>query len=67
MHLGGVYVCMADASVRFISDLIDVGDDARTAQPIAYYWGTALLGTWERLNASGDGLDVIDQKLNVSY
>ncbi|HKD35589.1 MAG TPA: H-X9-DG-CTERM domain-containing protein, partial [Pirellulales bacterium] len=46
VHPGGVNVCFADGSVRFISDFIDI-----TAQN-----GTPSV--WDRLNLSNDGLPV---------
>ncbi|HEV3415619.1 MAG TPA: H-X9-DG-CTERM domain-containing protein, partial [Pirellulales bacterium] len=46
MHPGGVNVCMADGSVHWISDNIQVG------------YGTApnpTLGVWDKLMLSNDG------------
>jgi prepilin-type N-terminal cleavage/methylation domain-containing protein/prepilin-type processing-associated H-X9-DG protein len=49
-HVGGVQTCFADGSVHFISDYIDH----------ATSWTINLqdFHTWERLNASGDGLQI---------
>jgi prepilin-type processing-associated H-X9-DG protein len=46
MHPGGVNVCLADGSVRFISDFVENGTN-----------GTApgCLGVWDKLNLSNDG------------
>lgn len=44
MHPGGVYVCMVDSSVNFISDFIDVGFDG----------SPPALGTWDKLILSSD-------------
>jgi prepilin-type N-terminal cleavage/methylation domain-containing protein/prepilin-type processing-associated H-X9-DG protein len=73
LHPGGVDVCMADGSVQFISDFIEHGTN------LTGYWewpsqvsDDQLIGTstspswfltWERLNASGDGLLIDDEKL----
>jgi prepilin-type processing-associated H-X9-DG protein len=46
MHAGGVNTCMADGSVRFISDLIGKGYDGTPP---------ACLGVWDFLNLSRDG------------
>jgi prepilin-type N-terminal cleavage/methylation domain-containing protein len=46
LHPGGVFVCMADGSVRFISDFIDKGTQ-QEPNPEEYH-------VWQRLNASGD-------------
>ena len=45
MHPGGVYVTLGDASVKFISDYVDVsvGDCSR-------------FSIWDRLNLSNDGM-----------
>ncbi len=49
-HAGGVQCCFADGSVHFLSDFIDhsTGGDVT--------WQN--LHTWERLNASADGLQI---------
>jgi hypothetical protein len=46
LHPGGVYACMGDGSVRFISDFIDKGTQ-QEPNPDEYH-------VWQRLNASGD-------------
>lgn len=53
-HLGGVYVAMCDASGRFISDNVEAGGT----------WDIELNAflTWQRLNASGDGLPIDSTK-----
>jgi prepilin-type N-terminal cleavage/methylation domain-containing protein len=43
MHISGVNVCLADGSVRFISDFVELG----TSQ--------TSLGVWDKLNLSNDG------------
>jgi prepilin-type N-terminal cleavage/methylation domain-containing protein len=40
-HEGGVFVALADGSVRFVSDFVDISKSP--------------LSVWDRLNASGDG------------
>jgi len=66
-HSGGVFACMVDGSVTFISDFIEHGKEGG-------YWEyevtddqlTGASGapprfkTWERLNASADGLIIDD-------
>ncbi len=47
LHAGGVNVCLADGSVRFIADFINVGT------------GPDNIGLWDRLSLSADG-DLID-------
>jgi prepilin-type N-terminal cleavage/methylation domain-containing protein/prepilin-type processing-associated H-X9-DG protein len=47
LHAGGVNVCMADGSVRFIVDFINQGT------------GSDNLGVWDRLSLSADN-DVLD-------
>ncbi len=60
MHVGGVNVCLADGSVRFISDTIETttvwwaGDFATNP--------TSAFGVWQRLNASSDGLPIDGSK-----
>ena len=65
-HAGGILVAMCDGSVRFISNTVQVGDK----QPSVYEWawnGSPLdMGTWERLNASGDGL-VVDDSTDPNF
>ncbi len=46
VHTGGVTVCMADGSVRFISDFVQLGNS------------TSNLGVWDKLNLSNDGLPI---------
>jgi hypothetical protein len=41
MHAGGIFVCLADGSVRWVNDFIEIDPSGRMA-------------TWERLNASSD-------------
>ena len=49
-HAGGLHVCMADGSVHFISNFIEKSS-AWTLDP-------ENLFTWERLNASADGMPI---------
>jgi prepilin-type N-terminal cleavage/methylation domain-containing protein/prepilin-type processing-associated H-X9-DG protein len=62
MHSGGVNVCMADGSVQFISNLIEHGSPSATYDTYGQYpydlSNTAKFLTWERLNASADGLPI---------
>ncbi len=46
LHRGGVNVCLADGSVRFVSDFIDRGTAGTPP---------ACLGVWDKLNLSADG------------
>jgi prepilin-type N-terminal cleavage/methylation domain-containing protein/prepilin-type processing-associated H-X9-DG protein len=52
MHTGGINVCLADGSVRFISDYIELGTPGTPP---------GCLGTWDKLNLSSDG-----QPINAS-
>ena len=49
LHPGGVNVCLADGSVRFISDFIELGTNGTPP---------ACLGVWDKLNLSNDGLPI---------
>ncbi|MBX3427226.1 MAG: DUF1559 domain-containing protein [Pirellulales bacterium] len=57
VHVGGAFVALADASVRFITDFVDSGPIVyeafvgRTAPP-----SPSSLGVWQRLNISADGM-----------
>jgi prepilin-type N-terminal cleavage/methylation domain-containing protein/prepilin-type processing-associated H-X9-DG protein len=53
MHAGGVNVCLADGSVRFISDFVELGVPANppTTEP-------SILGVWDKLNLSNDGYPI---------
>ena len=46
MHAGGVNVCLADGSVRFISDFVQLGTPGTPP---------GCLGVWDKLNLSNDG------------
>ena len=46
MHPGGVTICMADGSVRFLSDFVQLGTS------------TTNLGVWDKLQLSNDGLPI---------
>lgn len=46
MHTSGVNICLADGSVRFISDFIELGTNGTPPQ---------CLGVWDKLNLSNDG------------
>jgi prepilin-type N-terminal cleavage/methylation domain-containing protein/prepilin-type processing-associated H-X9-DG protein len=53
LHRGGVNVCLADGSVRFVSDFIDHGTQP-PSNPTPDQ-ERACLGIWDKLNLSGDG------------
>ncbi|MCA9235594.1 MAG: DUF1559 domain-containing protein [Planctomycetales bacterium] len=58
VHVGGAYVAMADASVRFISDFIDAGTITGgscigCSNPDDTLQGN--FGVWQRINMSADG------------
>jgi prepilin-type N-terminal cleavage/methylation domain-containing protein len=61
-HPGGIFVAMADASVRFISDFIDTGQqtaavaDGRLGG--AFNTSPANFRTWQRLNLAADGFPI---------
>ncbi len=44
-HTGGATICMADGSVRFISDFVQLGN-------------STTYGVWDKLNLSHDGLPI---------
>jgi len=50
LHAGGVFVCMADGSVHFVSDFIEKGT-SWDIEPNDFL-------TWQRLNASSDQLPI---------
>ena len=53
-HRSGVNVCLADGSVRFISDFVQLGTMPPTgALTPAQIYG--YLGVWDKLNLSNDG------------
>src|SRR6185295_14120628 len=64
-HAGGFFVAMCDGSVRFVSDTVEVG-----VKSGVYDWAwdnsPSGMGTWERLNASGDGL-VLDDTSDPNF
>jgi prepilin-type processing-associated H-X9-DG protein len=49
MHGGGVNVCLADGSVRFVSDFIELGTPGTPP---------GCLGVWDKLNLSNDGQSI---------
>jgi prepilin-type N-terminal cleavage/methylation domain-containing protein/prepilin-type processing-associated H-X9-DG protein len=52
LHTGGVNVCLADGSVRFISDFVETdASDQYTSSP-------THLAVWDKLNLSNDGLPI---------
>jgi prepilin-type processing-associated H-X9-DG protein len=53
LHPSGVNVCLADGSVRFISDFIELG--VRANSPATE---PSILGVWDRLNLSNDGYPI---------
>jgi len=50
LHRGGVNVCMCDGSVRFISDMVELGTSSTN------------LGVWDKLNLSNDGFSIDNSK-----
>jgi len=52
-HAGGAFVCMADGSVHFINDEIEVGTLGLNSTG---QLNTSGMGVWQRLNASADGI-----------
>lgn len=50
MHADGINVCLADGSVRFVSDFVELGTPGTPP---------ACLGLWDKLNLSNDG-QVVD-------
>ena len=54
-HVGGVYTCMCDGSVHWISDSIDSA--AFTPPPAGNHTGTDM-HIWQRLHAAADGVPV---------
>jgi prepilin-type N-terminal cleavage/methylation domain-containing protein len=66
-HVGGVFVAMADGSVRFITDYIDTGTMPDAGSPAKIYEGGKddptnpdKFRTWQRLHIAGDGLEPAD-------
>ncbi len=57
MHVSGANVCLADGSVRFISDFVETG-----TSPLSQSNPQATLGVWDRLNLSNDGLPIDGSK-----
>ncbi len=58
-HEGGIFVGLADGSVRFISDFIE---SANGSCGISAICAPGTYGTWQKLIASGDGLVVDGSK-----
>ena len=55
-HEGGIFVCLGDGSVRFISDFIESAGAGSCGVNSICNPGT--YGTWQKIVASGDGLPV---------
>ena len=55
VHPGGVFVSMADASVRFVSDFIEAGTIGSSAYIGQNPNDLQSLGVWQLLNLSADG------------
>jgi len=53
-HAGGVNAALADGSVRWVDDYVDVNGSVYTTPPV--------LSLWDRLNASADGLPIDSSK-----
>jgi len=62
MHPGGINVCFCDGSVHFISDFIEVKGVMSGWYVDFDHLNPARLATWERLNASCDGLPIESTK-----
>jgi prepilin-type N-terminal cleavage/methylation domain-containing protein len=60
-HGAGVFVALADGSVRFISDFIESGGGNGNCG-INSICNTSNYGTWQRIIASGDGMVVDGSK-----
>ncbi len=50
-HSGGVNVCFADGSVRFVSDTVDTGDQTKEDEPS----GTSPYGVWGAMGSIAGG------------
>ena len=58
LHVDGVHVCMADGSVRWISDYIQIFPSSMSAganPPTTY---KANFSVWDRLISSADGQQI---------
>jgi hypothetical protein len=58
-HEGGIFVGLADGSVRFVSDFVESKNGSCCISCIC---NPATYGTWQKLIASGDGLVVDGSK-----
>jgi prepilin-type processing-associated H-X9-DG protein len=65
-HPSGENALFCDGSVRWVSDLVDRGQVVNWYGHFTNPWGgnPARMGTWERLNASGDGLPIEEDRLD---
>ena len=55
MHANGLYICLADGSVQWISDYIDIAGNVGANPPI--------FSVWDRLNLSADGRGHAGQRI----
>jgi prepilin-type N-terminal cleavage/methylation domain-containing protein len=61
-HAGGIFVCLADGSVRFIGDYIETST-LYDLDPTVIDSDPSQFKVWQRLNASSDGMAIDGAKL----